>query len=92
MQLACASEEEINRKKARKKYPPHPKHHEIHSSPATASNSRPHARKHVTHVSPYSPASIDPAFVEIVLLQPRQSIKTTNVTHAMTDAQTDRLI
>ena len=55
--------------------------HEIHSSPATASNSRRHARKHVPRVSPYSHDSIDPGFVEIGVVQLSQSVKTTNVTH-----------
>ena len=51
-----------NRKKknTEKKSAPPKTHHEIHSGPATASNSRRHARKHVPRVSPYSPASIDP--------------------------------
>ena len=72
-------------KKNTEKNPPHPKQHEIHSSPATASNSRWHARKHVPRVSPYYPASIDPEFVEIGLVQLSQSVKTTNVTHILTD-------
>ena len=59
-------------------------------SPATASNSRRHVRKHVTRVSPYCPASIDPGFVEIGLVHLSQSVKTTNVTH--TDRHTDRLL
>ena len=50
-----------------KKSTPPETHHEIHSSPTTASNSRRHARKHVPRVIPYSPASIDPGFVEIGL-------------------------
>ena len=62
-------------------------HHEIHSSPVTASNSRRHARKHIPRVRPNSPASVDPGFVEIGLVQLSQSVKTTNVTH--TDTQTD---
>ena len=49
-------------------------HHEIHSSPATATTSRRHATKYVPRVSPYSPASIDPGFVEIGLVQLSQSI------------------
>ena len=74
------------RKKNTEKSASPPKtHHEIHSSPATASNSRRHARKHFTRVSPYSPASIDPGFVEIGLVQLSQSVKTTNVTHTLTD-------
>ena len=73
-------------------------HHEIHSIPATATTSRPRATKHVPRVRPYSPASIDPGFVEIDLVQLSQSVKTTNVTHTLTDTdrqrhrQTDRLI
>ena len=82
----CAFEEKTNRKKTRKKNPPH---HEIHSRPATASNSRRHARKHVPRVSPYSPASIDPGFVEIGLVPLSQSVKTTNVTHTDTHRQTN---
>ena len=54
-------------------------HHEIHSSPVTATTSRRRATKHVPRVSPYSPASIDPGFVEIGLVQLSQSVKTTNV-------------
>ena len=56
-------------------------HHEIHSSPATATTSRRRATKHVPRVSPYSPASIDPEFVEIGLVQLSQSVKTTKATH-----------
>ena len=77
------------KKKNRKKTAPPKTHNEIHSSPATASNSRPHARKHVPRVSPYSSASIDPGFVEIGLVQLSQSVKTTNVTQTLTDTQTD---
>ena len=50
-------------------------HHEIHSSPATAIISRLRATKHVPRFSPYSPASIDPGFVEISLVQLSQSEK-----------------
>ena len=78
------------RKKNTEKSASPPKtHHEIHSSPATASNSRRHARKHVPRVSPYSPASIDPEFVEIGLVQLSQSVKTTNVTHTDRHRQTN---
>ena len=56
-------------------------HHEIHSSPATATTSRRRATKHVPRVSPYSPASIDAGFVEISLVQLSQLAKTTNNTH-----------
>ena len=60
-------------------YPAAPKtHHEIHSSPATATTSRRLATKHVPRVSPYSPASIDPGFVKIALVQLSQSGKNTN--------------
>ena len=68
--------------------PPPKTHHEIHNSPATASNLRRHARKHVTHVRQYSPASIDPGFVEIGLVQISQKVKTTDVTHTDRHRQT----
>ena len=45
--------------------------------------------KHVPRVSPYSPASMDPGFVEIGLIQLSQSSKATNVTHSLTETQTD---
>ena len=63
-------------------------HHEIHGSPATASNSRRHARKHVPRINPYSPASIDPEFVELGLVKLSQSAKTAIVAHTLPD--TDR--
>ena len=84
-----------NRKKKTQENPAPPKtHHEIYSSPATATTSRRRTRKHVPRVCPYSPASIDPGFVEIGLVQLAQSVKTMNVTHTHTDRhrQTDRLI
>ena len=82
------------KKNTEKKSTPPETHHEIHSSPATATNSRPHARKHVPRVSLQPPASIDPGFVEIGLVQLSQSVKTTNVTHTLTDTDrwTDRLL
>ena len=74
------------KKKRRKRNPAAPTTHpEIHSSTATATTSRRRARKHVPRVSPYSPASIDPGFVEIGLVQLSQSVKTTNVTHTHTN-------
>ena len=86
------SNKTTNRKKSktRKKFAPPKTHHEIHSSPATATTSRRLAAKHVARVSPYSTASIDPGFVEIGLVQLSQSVKSTNVTHTLTDTQTDR--
>ena len=60
-------------------------HHEIHSSTATATNSRRRATKHVPRVSPYSPASIDPEFVEIGDVQFSQSVKPTNVKYTQAD-------
>ena len=63
------SKEKKIEKKTEKKSAPPKTHHEIHSSPATACNSRRHARKHVPRVSPYALASIDLEFVEIGLLQ-----------------------
>ena len=71
------------RRNKTEKTPPNPAalktHHEIHIGPATATTSRRRATKHVPRVSPYSPASIDPGFVEIGLVQLSQSVKTTNV-------------
>ena len=56
-------------KRKKKQMPPHLKHNEIHSSPATATTSIRRATKHVPRVSPYSPACIDTGFVEIGLVQ-----------------------
>ena len=97
-QAVCVRRKKKTKKKTRKKNAPPKTHHEVHSSPATASNSRRHARKHIPLISPYSPASIDPGFVEIALVQLPQSVKTTNecytYTHRRTgkaDRQTDEL-
>ena len=76
----CAFEKNNLKKKRKKKEikknPAAPAtHHEIHSSPATATISRRRATKHVSRVNPYSPASsIDPGFVEIGLIQLSQSV------------------
>ena len=78
-----------NKKHTKKNAPPKT-HHVIHSNPATATTSRRRTTKHVPRVSPYSPDSIDPGFVEIDLVQLSQSVKTTNVTHTPTHRQTDR--
>ena len=78
------------KKKTRTKSAPPKTHHESHSSPATTTASRRHMMKHVPRVRPHSPASIDPGFVEIGLVQLSQSAKTTNVTHTLIDRQTDR--
>ena len=60
-------------------------HHEIHSSPATATTSRGLVMKHVPRGRPHSPASTYPGVVEIGLVQLSHSVKTTNVIHAPTD-------
>ena len=60
-------------------------HDEIYSRPATATNSRRRAAKHVPRVRPHLPASIDPWFVKIGLVQLSLSVKMTNVTHTRTD-------
>ena len=75
------SKKKIEKNKNNKKSTPPKTHHDIHSSPATATTSRQRATKHAPRVSSYSPASIDPGFVEIGLVQLSQSVKTTNVTH-----------
>ena len=77
------------KKKNSKKSAPPNTHHETHISPATATTSRQRATKRVPRVCPYSPASIDPGFVEIGLVQLSQSVKTTNITYTLTDTQTD---
>ena len=76
----CAFEEKENGKKTRN--PAAPKtHDEIHRNLATATTTRRRATKLVSRVSLYSPASIDPWFVETGLVQVSQSVYTTNVTH-----------
>ena len=83
------SKEKKHVKKNHEKIRPTETHHETHLSPATATTSRQRATKRVPRVSPYSPASIDPGFVEIGLVQLSQAVKTTNVTHTHTHRQTD---
>ena len=69
------SKKKKKRGKKNRKNPAAPKtHHEILSSPATATTSRRRATEHVPRVSPYSSASIDPGFVEIGLVQLSQSV------------------
>ena len=89
--LVLAAGRVRSKKKKYRKNPAPPKtRHEIHSCPATATNSRRSAVKHVPRVSQHSTASIDPGIVEIGLVQlSSQSVKTTNVTH--THTQTDKL-
>ena len=70
-------------------------HHEIHSSPVTATTSRRRATKQVARVSPYTLASIDPRFVEIGLAQLSQISKNDECdtyTDRQSDRQTDREI
>ena len=81
------SKKNARQKKNTKKSAPSKTHHEIHSSPATATTLKGPATKHVPRVSLYSHASVDPGFVEIGLVHLSQSVKNTNVT----DRQTDRL-
>ena len=84
------SKKKIEKNKNKLKSTPPKTHHDIRSSPTTATISRRSATRHIPRVSPYTPASIDPGFVEIGLVHLSQSVKTTNVTHAHTDRQTDR--
>ena len=56
-------------KKNTKKPAPPKTHHEIHSNPTTATTSRRLPTEQFPRVSPYSPASIDPGFVEIGFVQ-----------------------
>ena len=80
----CVRRKKMPKKKSTKQSTSPKTHHEIHSSPATATTSRRLATKYVPRVSPYSPASIDPGFMETGLVQPSQSGKTTNGTHTLT--------
>ena len=81
-QAVCVQKKTKIEKKNTKKPAATKTHYEIHSSPATATTSRRRATKHVPRTSPYSPASIDPGFVEMGLMQLSRSAKTTKVTHA----------
>ena len=77
--------------KNRNKSPPHPKHTTKSRAARRPCPTRVGMRgKHVSRISPYSPASIDLGFVEIGLVQLWQSVKTTSVTHTLSDRQTDR--
>ena len=80
-QAACIRKKRKSEKKNTKKSAPPKTHHESHSSPATTTASRRHVMKHVQRVRPRPPASIDPGFVEIGLVQLSQSVKMTHVTH-----------
>jgi len=71
----------------RKKNPPHPKHTAESTAARRPRSPRDGARRNIPRVSPYSPASMDPGFVEIDIVQLSQAVNTTNVTH--TDTQTD---
>ena len=63
------SKKKIEKNKNKLKSTPPKTHHDIRSSPATATISRRSATRHIPRVSPYTPASIDPGFVEITLVQ-----------------------
>ena len=80
-QAVCVRWKKKSKKTNIKKSPPPKPHHEIHTSPATATTSGWGATKHVPRVSPYSPASIDIGFVEIGSVQLSQPAQTTIVTH-----------
>ena len=84
------SKKKIGKNKNNKKTTPPKTHHDIHSRQATATTSTRRATRHIPRVCPYTPASINPGFVKIGLVQLSQSVKTTNATHS--DRQTDRLI
>ena len=89
-QAVCVQKKKIEKKNTEKSAPPKT-HHEIHSSPVTATTSRRRATKQVARVSPYTLASIDPRFVEIGLAQLSQ-ISKNDECYTYTDRQTDRLI
>ena len=92
-QVVCVRRKKKNRKKKNTKTSAPPTtHREIHSSPATATTSRRCAMKHVPRVRPHSPASIDPGFVEISLVQLSRTVKTTNVTYTPAHRQTIKIM
>ena len=68
-QAACVRRKRKPKKKDTKKSAAPEIHHDIHSSPATATTSRRRSTRHIPRVSPYTPASIDPGLVEIGLVQ-----------------------
>ena len=67
--LILAAGRVCSKKKKRKNPAARKTYREMHSSPATATTLRRRGAKHVPRVSPYSPASIDPEFVEVGLEQ-----------------------
>ena len=69
LQAVCVRRKRIEKSKNKKTSTPPKAHHDIHSSQATATTSRRRATRHIPRVSPYTPASIDPGFVEITLVQ-----------------------
>ena len=96
LRLAAAHVHSKNqkRKEKRKIYVRPKTHDQINSSPVTPITSRRRATN-TSNVSSYSPASVDPGFVETGLVQLSQELKTTNVTraHSGTEGrQTDILI
>ena len=90
-QAVCVRRKIKIENKNTKKSTPRKTPHEIHSSPATTTTWRRRATKHAPLISPYFPASKDPGLVEIVSVQLSQPVKTTKVTHTLTDTQTDKL-
>ena len=68
----------VSKINSERKNSPKTHHEKLNSSPATMPISRRRGRKHVTRVSPYSPDSIYPVFVEIGHGQITQSLNTTN--------------
>ena len=82
----CAKKKKTGTKNTKRPVPPKTLH-EIHSSPAIATASRRRATKHVPRVSPCSPASIDPGFLEIGLVQLSQNDEC--CTYTQTGKQTD---
>ena len=89
-QAVCVERIFFEGTKNKKKSAATKRHQRIHSSPATPITLRRRAAKHVPRVSPCSPASIIPGFVEIGVVQLSQSVKTTRVTHTLKDTDRQR--
>ena len=79
------SKKKKNEKKTRKKIHPIQNTRRNPQQPGDRVQLETTCEEHVPRVSPYSPASIDPGFVEIGLVHLSQSVKTTNVTHTLRD-------
>ena len=85
--LCVRRKQKIEKKKTQKKVRPTQNTPRNPQQPGDRDHLETAREKNVLCVSPYSPASIDTAFVEIGLVQLSESVKTTNVTHTHTQTK-----